>query len=105
MPETDNHVEGSEELPCWHCEQPTRWLELAFEAPLHPGECTEAKYAELAEADRAADEAVDRAWEEAGQPRPGERRTDPSGQTFQWTGAAWRFVPRSELEAEQWRRQ
>jgi len=29
--------------PCWHCGQPTRFVEVAFEAPLHPGACEEAK--------------------------------------------------------------
>lgn len=108
MPERDplgeaaNHVWTDDEQRCWHCDQPTRWLELAFEAPLHPGECTRAKYRELAEADQAADEQIRAEWEKAGEPRPGDRKEE-NGQTFQWTGAAWRFVPRSELEREKWK--
>lgn len=37
---------ADEPRPCWHCEQPTRFLEVNFEAPLCPGACTEAKEAE-----------------------------------------------------------
>lgn len=29
--------------PCWHCEKPCIWVDCAFEAPLHPGRCSEAK--------------------------------------------------------------
>lgn len=34
---------GEEPRPCWHCGRPSRWLELNFEAPLHPGACSDAK--------------------------------------------------------------
>lgn len=34
---------AEEARPCWHCEHPTRFLEVNFEAPLCPGACTEAK--------------------------------------------------------------
>lgn len=37
---------AAEPRPCWHCGQPTRFLEVNFEAPLCPGACTEAKEAE-----------------------------------------------------------
>lgn len=98
--EAENHLWTDEERPCWHCELPTKWLELAFEAPLHPGECTQAKYAELAEADRQAAEEQERREREI--PR-GTRKVE-NGQTLVWTGIAWRLVPKSELEDEQRRR-
>ncbi|GJF04992.1 hypothetical protein [Pseudonocardia sp. D17] len=31
------------ERPCWHCGQPTRYVEINFEAPLHPGPCADQK--------------------------------------------------------------
>lgn len=34
------------EQPCWHCRQPTTWIDLDFEAALHPGECSETKWDE-----------------------------------------------------------
>lgn len=39
------------EKPCWHCGEPTTWVDLDFEAPLHPGRCSEAKWDEYAWAD------------------------------------------------------
>lgn len=39
---------------CWHCDNPTLWLELAFEVPLHPGRCSDAKWAEYIRAEQAA---------------------------------------------------
>ena len=99
-----NHVWTDDERPCWDCGEPTKWVELAFEAPLHPGECTDRKYRELEEADRAAAAEADRRRDEAARafetnPRPGDRKVE-NGVTMQWTGAFWRQVPRSELETE-----
>jgi hypothetical protein len=103
MPETEatNHVWTDEERECWHCAEPTKWLELAFEAPLHPGPCTDAKYEELAEADRQAAERL--AADQAEQPARGTRKTE-NGQTMEWTGAFWKVVTRAELEREARRR-
>lgn len=99
-----NHVWLDEERPCWDCGEPTRWCELAFEAPLHPGPCTDRKYRELEEADRQAEE-NQAAREKERLERlpeviePGTRKTE-NGQTLQWTGALWRLVPASELDTE-----
>lgn len=35
---------------CMICHEPTTWIELAFEGPLHPGECTEQMWREYGEA-------------------------------------------------------
>jgi hypothetical protein len=32
--------------PCWHCGEPTCWIDLAFETNLCPGRCSEKKYDE-----------------------------------------------------------
>lgn len=32
--------------PCWHCGQPTTWVDIDFETALHPGACSEAKWDE-----------------------------------------------------------
>jgi hypothetical protein len=32
--------------PCWHCQESTTWVDLAFETPLHPGPCSQAKWDE-----------------------------------------------------------
>lgn len=42
------------ERPCWHCEEPTTWVDVGFEAPLHPGPCSEAKWGEYAWAEALA---------------------------------------------------
>lgn len=42
--DTYNHIQGDWEQPCWHCGEPTKWLELSFEVALHPGPCTNAKW-------------------------------------------------------------
>ncbi len=34
------------ERDCWHCGQPTTWIDVDFEAALHPGRCSEAKWDE-----------------------------------------------------------
>lgn len=34
----------------------------------------------------------------------GDRRVDPTGITYEWTGLAWRMVPRAELDREAWER-
>jgi hypothetical protein len=46
----DTHLWTGEAAPCWHCGTPTRWLDLAFEAPLCPGRCSDAKAREYAAA-------------------------------------------------------
>lgn len=91
-----NHIWMDDDEPCWHCDEPTKWRELAFEAPLHPGPCTDAKYRELADADAEAERHVAESW--ADLPR-GTRKTE-FGSTYEWTGKLWRLVPRSELETE-----
>lgn len=35
---------------CWHCGEPCQWIDLDFEAALHPGVCERAKWAEYFEA-------------------------------------------------------
>ena len=47
-----NHFLGewSRREPCWHCGKLTSWIEVSFQAHLHPGACTEAKWDEYAEA-------------------------------------------------------
>ena len=29
------------ERSCWQCSEPCTWVDLSFEAPLHPGPCSE----------------------------------------------------------------
>lgn len=38
---------------CWICGKPTRFLQFDFEAPQHPGECTDRAWREYFEALRA----------------------------------------------------
>lgn len=52
--DVSNHILGTEPRMCWHCDNPTLWLELAFEVPLHPGRCSDAKWAEYIRAEQAA---------------------------------------------------
>lgn len=40
--------------PCWHCDEPTTWLDVGFETRLHPGACSEAKWDEYAWAEAIA---------------------------------------------------
>ncbi len=47
-------MQGGEETPCWHCGQPTTWLDLCFEAPICSEECDAAKTNEWVQAERAA---------------------------------------------------
>ena len=96
---TLNHVLGDDPQPCWHCGEPTQWLELSFETPLHPGGCTDAKWREYDEANR---EAIAQHERDQADTPVGTRRTE-NGLTVEWTGAAWRHVPRSEIDADQWR--
>jgi hypothetical protein len=35
------------EQPCWHCGEPTTWIDIGFETALHPGECSETKWGEF----------------------------------------------------------
>ncbi len=39
---------------CWHCEKPTHWVSISFEAPLCRGGCQENKWREYQEACRRA---------------------------------------------------
>ena len=48
--DTSNHIFGKDAQPCWHCGKRTFWLELSFEAPLHPGACSNAKWQEFSDA-------------------------------------------------------
>ena len=41
--------------PCWHCEHPTRWCEVNFEAHLCSEECNDAKWKEYFAALRGND--------------------------------------------------
>jgi len=40
--------------PCMRCGEPTTWLDLDFEGPLHPGRCSEAMWDSYAWADSLA---------------------------------------------------
>ena len=42
--------------PCWHCQKPTTWIEINFEAFLCSPECDDAKWNEYWEACRRSDE-------------------------------------------------
>ena len=42
------------EEECWHCGQPTTWVDIDFEARLHPGPCSERKWDEYRWAEMAA---------------------------------------------------
>jgi hypothetical protein len=95
-----NHIWMDHEEKCWHCEEPTRWVELAFETALHPGPCTDAKYRELADADAEAERQVAESWAQL----PRGTRKEEFGQVHEWTGSVWRHVSKSELDAERWRR-
>lgn len=54
---------------------------------------------------KAQAEALALGWfaEREATPR-GTRKTDSNGTTYEWSGNAWRMVPRSELDAEAWRK-
>lgn len=45
--EHGNFIRGTEAQPCWHCRQPTTWIEVNFEAHMHPGECETWAWAEF----------------------------------------------------------
>ena len=42
--------------PCWHCGEPTVFVEISFEANLCSEECVDAKWKEYEEAERRAQE-------------------------------------------------
>lgn len=44
-----DHITTTPPRACWHCGEPTDQVELHFEAPLHPGACTAAKWREYIE--------------------------------------------------------
>lgn len=46
------------ERDCWQCGQPTTWIDLDFEAALHPGPCSERAWDEYRWAEMLA------SWEE-----------------------------------------
>lgn len=47
----NSHIVANGEVgSCWHCELPTRFVDLAFEARLHPGLCTDVKWDEYFQA-------------------------------------------------------
>ena len=39
---------------CWHCGQPTTWIDLDFQTALHPGPCSASKWDEYAWAEMFA---------------------------------------------------
>ncbi len=53
-PPYDTLIKGYGDNPCWHCNTPTRWVDVYFEAPLCSAECAEAKWAEYGEAERGS---------------------------------------------------
>lgn len=95
-PETINHILCDDPAPCWHCGEPTQWVELSFETPLHPGSCSDAKWREFEQANA---ERVDAEAERQGDIPAGTRTTE-HGMTMEWTGSMWRHVTRAELETE-----
>jgi hypothetical protein len=52
--DTRNHIVAgnNDRGPCLHCGRLTRWIELSFEAWLCPGPCSDALWADYAEASR-----------------------------------------------------
>lgn len=44
----------TEARPCMQCGQPTTWLDIDFEGPLHPGRCSQAMWDHYAWADALA---------------------------------------------------
>lgn len=44
--QTPDHISVVEPGKCWHCEKPTRYVEVNFETYLCPGECTNSKLVE-----------------------------------------------------------
>jgi hypothetical protein len=46
------HIVIPEIRACWHCGAETRFVQVDFEAALHPGACTSAKWAEFDDANR-----------------------------------------------------
>lgn len=68
------------ERDCWHCGEPTTWIDLDFETHLHPGRCSERKWDEYQWAEMNAQikasmsdwvESVRDAWLEDDGPRQG----------------------------------
>lgn len=51
---TLDHIEVSSLGACWHCGVLMHFIDLSFEARLHPSECSFVKYQEYIEAQRAA---------------------------------------------------
>ena len=43
-----------EAQPCMQCGEPTTWLDIDFEGPLHPGRCSQATWDQYAWADALA---------------------------------------------------
>lgn len=50
---TGRFLPDQPERPCWHCGEPTTFVEINFEAPLHPGPCTDQKEVEYWQATAA----------------------------------------------------
>ncbi len=44
--ELDGFIWVPYESDCWHCGQPTTWIDIDFETALHPGRCSERKWDE-----------------------------------------------------------
>lgn len=46
-PDISDHIRGDFARPCMRCGTPTGWLELNFQGPLCPGDCTDAMWTEF----------------------------------------------------------
>lgn len=46
----EHHITSEHEKPCWRCGNPTRFIDIDFQAHLCPGACTEAKTEEFFDA-------------------------------------------------------
>lgn len=42
--ELNDFIWSVQSSPCWHCGLPCNWIDIDFEAYLHPGECERAKW-------------------------------------------------------------
>jgi hypothetical protein len=54
-----------EAQPCMKCGEPTTWLDLDFEGPLHPGRCSERMWDEYAWAEALPRDSGDRGGADA----------------------------------------
>lgn len=52
--ELPNYLWVPYERPCMYCDEPTTWVEINFEGPLHPGHCNGAMWQVYIQAERVA---------------------------------------------------